>query len=238
MESLSMSSIDRIARDGSLRERVTASLRDAILNGELKPGQKLVERELCARLAISRTLLREALPQLQAEGLIRCVAHKGPSVASVDADEAKSIYAVRRALEGLAAQEFACNASDELVDELRAQLIALQQPEAASSLRNLLVAKTGFYSVLYKGCGNPVLSQILTQLNNRIMLYKRLSLTVTGRLARAIEELEAVVAAIEARDPDSARELCEIHVRNAERNVMLKLSDQSDALADEHDGTA
>ncbi len=233
-----MSSIDRITRDGSLRDRVTATLRDAILNGELEPGQKLVERDLCARLAISRTLLREALPQLQAEGLIRCVAHKGPSVASVDAAEAKAIYAVRRVLEGLAAQEFARNASQALVAELRAQLAALKRPEASSSLRNLLAAKAGFYSVLYKGCGNPVLSQILTQLNNRIMLYKRLSLSVTGRMAHTIDELEAVVSAIEARNADGARELCEAHVLNAERNVMLKLSDEADARRESLDASA
>lgn len=223
-----MSSIDRIAREGSLRDRVTASIREAILNGQLKPGQKLVERELCSSLEISRTLLREALPQLQAEGLIRSIAHKGPSVASVDAEEAKEIYQVRRVLEAFAAQEFARNASDAQIAQLREQLAALKRPEASSSLLNLLIAKAGFYSVLFEGCGNRVVRQILTQLNNRMVLYKRLSLSVAGRLSNAIEELEAVVAAIEARDPDSARELSEIHVTNAERIVLQQLSDDAD----------
>ncbi|HEX5420791.1 MAG TPA: GntR family transcriptional regulator [Gammaproteobacteria bacterium] len=228
-----MSSIDPIAREGSLRQRVTASLRDAILTGQLKPGQKLVERELCTSLDISRTLLREALPQLQAEGLIRIVAHKGPSVASVDAEEAKEIYQVRRVLEGLAAQEFARCASDEQVKALREQLAALKRPEAASSLRSLLIAKAGFYSVLFEGCGNRVVSQVLTQLSNRMVLYKRLSLSVAGRLSNTINELEAVVSAIEARDPENARRLSEIHVSNAERNVLQKLSDdESEAKRD------
>lgn len=234
-----MNTIDRIAREGSLRERVTARLRDAILNGQLKPGQKLVERELCSSLDISRTLLREALPQLQAEGLIKSVAHKGPSVASVDAEEAKQIYQVRRVLEALAAQEFARNASDEHVKELREQLEelrALDRSEAAGSMRNLLIAKAGFYSVLFKGSGNQVVTQILTQLYNRIVLYKRLSLSVTGRLEEAIAELEAVVEAIEARQPERARELSEVHVVNAERTVLRQLSDGADALRG-HDDT-
>lgn len=229
-----MTSIDRITRESaSLRERVTSSLRDAILSGELKPGQKLVERELCSSLDISRTLLREALPQLQAEGLITSVAHKGPSVALVDADEVHEIYQVRRVLEALAAREFARNASNEQIKELREQLAALKRPEAAGNLRDLLVAKAGFYSVLFAGCGNRVISRILTQLNNRMVLYKRLSLSVTGRLPEVIEELEAVVSAIEARDAEAAGELCEQHVVKSEQNVLRKLSDEPDMLRDQ-----
>jgi len=229
-------SIDRVTRESaSLRERVTVSIRDAILNGHLKPGQKLVERELCSSLDISRTLLREALPQLQAEGLIKSVAHKGPSVALVDAEEVREIYQVRRALEALAAREFAHNATDDQVKRLREQLVALKRPEAARNLRDLLIAKAGFYSVLFEGCGNRVIGQVLTQLNNRMVLYKRLSLSVTGRLPEVIDELEAIVAAIEAKDAEKAGELCEVHVVNAERTVLRQLTDEPDALREHID---
>jgi len=234
-----MSLVDPIAREeASLRERVATSLRDAILNRRLKPGQKLVERELCSALNVSRTLLREVLPQLQAEGLIKSVAHKGPFVALIDADEAKEIYEVRRVLEALAARGFAVNATDEQIKELRQQLEELKQPETAGSVRNLLLAKAGFYSVLFEGCGNRVVSQILKQLNNRMALYKRLSLGVSGRLAEVIEELEALVSAIEARDAERAAELSEVHVVNAQKNVLRRLSDEADAaperVAGEH----
>jgi GntR family transcriptional regulator, trigonelline degradation regulator len=226
-----MNNLDRITRESAtLRERVTVSLRNAILSGQLKPGQKLVEKELCTSLDISRTLLREALPQLEAEGLIKSVAHKGPSVASVDADEVRLIYQVRRALEALTAREFVRNATDDQVRELREQLVALKRPEAATDLRALLIAKAGFYAVLFEGCGNKVISQILTQLNNRMILYKRLSLSAAGRLSEVIGELEAIVAAIEARDPDEAARLSDIHVDNAERTVLRQLSDESDGL--------
>jgi DNA-binding GntR family transcriptional regulator len=226
-----MTIIQRITRESSsLRERVTANIREAILNGQLQPGQKLVERELCSLLGISRTLLREALPQLQAEGLIKSVAHKGPSVALIDADEVKEIYQVRRVLEALAAREFTLNASDDQVTDLRQQLLTLKCPEAARSLRDLLIAKAGFYSVLFGGCGNRIVGQFVTQLNNRMVLYKRLSLSVKGRLPQVIAELEAVVSAIEARDPDKAAELNEIHVINSEKNVLRKLSDDWDTV--------
>jgi DNA-binding GntR family transcriptional regulator len=225
-----MSVIHPIRRESaSLRERVASSLRDAILNGQLKPGQKLIERELCASLEISRTLLREVLPQLQSEGLIRSVAHKGPFVALIDAEEVREIYQVRRVLETLAVREFVRNASGQQVRDLRAQLSALKRPEAKGNLRDLLLAKAGFYSVLLDGCGNRVVKQTLKQLNNRMVLYKRLSLSVAGRLAGAIAELEAVVDAIEQRDIQSASELTDVHILNSEKNVLRQLSDQTEA---------
>lgn len=222
-----MSGIARITRESaSLRDQVTGIIRDAILSGQLAPGQKLVERELCSSLDISRTLLRESLPQLQAEGLIRSVAHKGPSVALIDADEVRDIYQVRRVLETFATREFARNASDEQVRELREQLVALKRPVGADNLRDLLTAEAGFYSVIFAGCGNNVVGQVLTQLNNRIMLYKRLSLSVAGRLQETIDELEDIVSAIEARDVEKAADRCELHVIAAERNVLLNLADE------------
>jgi DNA-binding GntR family transcriptional regulator len=229
-----MSVIHPIHRESaSLRERVASSLRDAILSGQLKPGQKLVERELCASLDISRTLLREVLPQLQGEGLIKTVAHRGPFVALIDADEVREIYQVRRVLETLAVREFTRNASAPQLRDLRAQLAALKRPEAARDLRDLLRAKAGFYGVLLEGCRNRVVKQTLKQLNNRMVLYKRLSLSVAGRLPDAIAELEAVVDAIEARDIDKAGELAEVHILNSEKNVLRQLSDQMDAALEE-----
>lgn len=233
MEFHGVSIIGPVPREATLlREQVTARLRDAILNGGLQPGQKLVERELCSALDISRSLLREVLPQLQAEGLVKTVAHKGPYVASIQADDVREIYQVRRVLEALAVREFTRNASDQQVRDLRAQLSALKRPEAAASLRSLLLAKAGFYSVLLEGCGNRVVNQTLKQLNNRMVLYKRLSLSVPGRLPEAIKELEGLVSAIEARDPDRATELCDLHVQHSEQNVMRQLADEADATQD------
>lgn len=224
-----MSVIHPIHRESaSLRERVASSLRDAILNGQLKPGQKLVERELCASLDISRTLLREVLPQLQGEGLIKTVAHRGPFVAFIDADEAREIYQVRRVLETLAVREFTRSASEQQIRNLRAQLSPLKGPEAKGDLRNLLRAKAGFYGVLLDGCGNRVVKQTLKQLNNRMVLYKRLSLSVEGRLPGAIAELEAVVDAIETRDIDKAGDLAEVHILNSEKSVLRQIADQTD----------
>ena len=133
-------------------------------------------------------------------------------------------------MEALAVREFTLNATEEQIERLRQQLVCLKRPEAAKNLRDLLSAKAGFYNVLFEGCGNRIVSQVLTRLNNRVVLFKRFSLSVPGRLSEVIDELEALVCAIEARDADRAAELCEIHVVNAERTVLRRLSDERDPL--------
>lgn len=102
----------------TLRSQVENQLRQAIVGGLLKPGQKLVERELCERLGVSRPSLREALRRLEAEKLIVNVPHRGPEVASMTLAEARDLYAMRRLLEGFAAREFTRLATDEQVKAL------------------------------------------------------------------------------------------------------------------------
>ncbi len=217
---LQMDKIKPIERESMpLRRQVTARLREAILNGDLKPGQKLVERELCASLDVSRPLLREALPQLQAEGLITWVAHRGPSVAQVDSNEIREIFQIRIALESLAAREFARKATDEQIAQLRHEVSSQKPVTPSRSLQDVLSLKVGFYSVLFSGCGNKMIGQIVNQLINQVVLFDELALPAPDRLQEVIEELDAIVSAIEARDATLAGEMCAIHVRNADLQV-------------------
>lgn len=203
----------------SLRQRVSDKLRSAILSGNFAPGQKLVERDLWQALGISRTVLREALQHLQAEGLITIVPNKGPTVARLTAEEARELYEVRGALEALAGAGFARHADATQITELRAALEFLRTPQASDSTESLLEAKNAFYRILLEGCDNRVVGQMLTQLNNRVTLLRRVSLSKPGRLPETLAELEQVVSAIEARDIERAGQLCAAHVANASEAV-------------------
>jgi len=199
----------------TLRQQATARLRQAILAGKLAPGMRLVERELCESLGVSRPLVREALQQLEAEGLIHLVPHKGPVVATISEEESRQIYAVRGYLEACIGEGFARNASDAQVARLREALRQLASPEASASTDALLAGKNDFYAILMEGSGNAIAGQMLTQLNNRITLLRRVSLGRPGRLAESLKELDAIVSAIEARDAKAARDLCFEHVGRA-----------------------
>ncbi|WP_206370950.1 GntR family transcriptional regulator [Solimonas marina] len=214
-----------LAREtASLRQQVVTAIRDAILFGGLAPGQKLSERELCANLGVSRTLLREGLQQLQAEGLIVNVMHKGPSVASLTREQARDIYKVRGSLEALAAKEFTQNATNDQRKLLAQRLKDIKKAGTQNDSHDLVKAKNAFYDVLISGCGNAVVGQMLTTLNNRVTILRRQSLATPGRLSKSLEELQAILKAIEAGDGDLAGQLCAQHVDNAADIVLSQFS--------------
>lgn len=220
----------RIARENStLRQQVVEQLRNAVLGGVFAPGQKLVERDLCEQLGISRTVLREALQHLGAEGLITNIPHKGPTVASITRKEAEDIYEVRAALEGLAGRGFALNAKPDQVLALKQALAELEAVQRSPAGDALIQAKNAFYRILTEGSGNDVIASMLTLLNNRITLLRRLSLSETGRLPATLAELRAIVEAIEHCQPDLVQQLCQQHVRTAAQAALKHLPEQPSA---------
>jgi DNA-binding GntR family transcriptional regulator len=219
-----MTAMLRVPREEtSLRERATSALRQAILDGVFSPGQKLSERELCESLEVSRSCVRESLQHLQAEGLITTVPHRGPEVSTISPSEVRDIYEVRAHLESLAARGFALKAPPEQVRALRAKLNELAKPALAQDRARLLQAKNQFYEILVDGCGNLVAGQMLRQLNNRVTVLRRISMAQPERLPYTLQELNAIVSAIERGDGEAAARLSAAHVHKAEENVLRSM---------------
>jgi DNA-binding GntR family transcriptional regulator len=198
-----------------LRHGVVESIRNSIALGRFKAGDRLTEKGLCEMTGVSRTLVREALRQLESEGLIHVLPHRGPIVAGVTIEQAQSIYQVRIELEGLACELFAKNAS---ADDQKALKNALKNLSRAMTNDNpalRLNAKNDFYNCLLEGCGNEALGQVLSLLNGRIMVLRATSLQHKGRSRESIKELNALVDALLARDAPAAREAARLHVGNA-----------------------
>jgi DNA-binding GntR family transcriptional regulator len=198
-----------------LRHGVVESIRNAIAVGRLKPGERLPERELCEMTGVSRTLVREALRQMESEGLIKVIPHRGPIVAHVTADEAMGIYQVRRELEGLASELFAGIASDRQRAALRE---AFRQLKAAFQSDDPIVrlnAKNRFYECLIEGSGNEALGQSLRLLNSRVMVLRSTSLQAPGRARQSLKELSRLMEALMARNAKAARKAASEHVSNA-----------------------
>ena len=134
-----------------VRHQVAEVLRTAITSGRFAPGQRLVEKDLCELTGVSRASVREALRQLESEGLIETLPNRGPSVSRLSPQDAVSIYQVRGALEALAAQLFAAQASDAKVAELEAAVQVLEQAYKARDVDRIVDAKRRFYAVLHLG---------------------------------------------------------------------------------------
>lgn len=206
-----------------LRRRVIELLRQAILSFEYQPGERLVERDLCERLGVSRTVVREALRHLEAEGLVDIVPNRGPVVFSITYEDARALYEVREALESLAVMQCAERASDAQIDELVVALDRIERSYEGHGLAEELAAKEEFYEVLFAGSGNSVVGSTLRPLQARAHMLRGLSLQVPGRVHDSLTELRQMVEAIKRRDGEAAREFGSLHVRNAGAAALQQL---------------
>ena len=227
-----MPSVLKQVKPETLRAQVENNLRQAIVSGRLKPGEKLIERELCETLGVSRPSLREALRRLEAEKLIVIVPHRGPEVASITLDDARDLYAMRRLLESFAAHQFTLNATDQQVEQLTKTVARLRAAARRNRRADVVEAKSAFYRILLEGSGNRLASEILEGLLARVSLLRATSLMLPDRLHRSMDEIGALLECIRKRDAEGARRLSLKHVTNAQKaalGVLAQASRRSDA---------
>ncbi len=198
-----------------VRRQVEDALREAIVTGRFLPGDHLPDRVLCEAFGTSRSVVREAVRLLEAEGLIVVYPNRGPFVAPLTGEEAREIYEVRAALEALAGEGFARHASPAQRAALRTVYEELRDSGAAASRQNLLEMKRRFYELLSQGCGNAYAARMLDRLLCRNAQLRATSLSSPDRLPRTIEELGAIIEAIESNDPAAAAAACRRHVEQA-----------------------
>ena len=206
-----------------LRQQVLDELRRAIIEGEIAPGARLIERDLCTRLGVSRTVVREVLRQLESEGLVGMIPNRGPVVRALGADEARELYAIRAVLEGLAARIFVEQANDGQVEKLLATVDEVETAYACGDARQIIAAKNRFYTVLFEAARGEVLAAMTGSLHARISRWRSLGLThperSPNRSAQSVAGLRRLASAIAARDADLAERLARIEADNAAAEV-------------------
>lgn len=212
-----------------IRKQTADNLRAAILEGRFMPGQRLNEKELCELTGVSRTSVREALRQLEAESLVTTLPNKGPVVTRITCEEAQGIYEVREQLEGLAVRLFAERADDAQVMALGVEVARLESASQADDITAYLKAKGQFYEVLLLGCGNKTVYSILGSLLARVNLLRTTSLSTPNRMGKSAMEIKKIMEAIQRRDAQAAYEACIEHVCNAAASALPVLQGQSKA---------
>lgn len=208
----------------SLRHQATTRLREAITSGRFRPNERLAERELCELLKVSRTLVREALRQLEAEGLVVIAPNRGPYVAPLSVEDAVQMYEVRGGLEGMMAQLFAERASDAQLGSLKVVWQSLAAAYERRESQAIVTAKRDFYDLLLDGAQNEFLSVFLRQLHARLNRLRLTTLSIPGRADKSLTEVQKIVEAIEARDSDAARLAAVDHIGNAASTAKIVLS--------------
>lgn len=207
----------------SLRQQVADTIRSAIATGELRPGERLVERVLCERTGVSRTSLREALRELENEGLITNLPNRGLIITQLTKKAAKDVFDVRASLEALICRLFCENASDEQVALCTAVHDRLTAAYREGVPRSMIDAKTEFYDVLMAGAGNQEAERMLRSIHIRVSQLRLMSLSDADRRKASMLELDALVDSLIARDAPRAERLSRKHVDLAARSALSKL---------------
>jgi DNA-binding GntR family transcriptional regulator len=206
-----------------LRDVVFNFLREAILSGELMPGERLMENQLAERIGVSRTPIREAIRKLELEGLVEMVPRKGAQVASMTKKGIKDVLEVRSALEELAVR-LAC---ERIVDEQILELKAVNK-EFSSAVENrdiqVMVDKdVEFHDIIFKVADNNKLTQIISNLREQIHRYRIVYLNDKVYLQTIKDEHNEIISAIEKRDAAAAGATIIKHIINQEKAVVKSL---------------
>jgi GntR family transcriptional regulator, trigonelline degradation regulator len=222
-----MLDIERTA--APLRKRVVDALREAIISGRLEPGARLTERELIAMTSVSRTVVREALRQLESDGLVDIIPNKGPIVRCLTAEEARDLYRIRAVLEGLAARLFVENAGPHEVRKLEQALVELRKAYEIEDEEKVLKIKNRFYEILNSGARSETLASMLQTLHGRIWRWRALGLKhpkrSKSRSAQSLDNLGKMVRAIAAGDADDAEAQTRNETGEAAKEVLRLLAD-------------
>ncbi|MCH5281819.1 MAG: GntR family transcriptional regulator [Lachnospiraceae bacterium] len=210
-----------------LRDVVFNTLRQAILTGELKPGERLMEIHLADRLGVSRTPIREAIRKLELEGLVTMIPRKGAQVAKITEKNLKDVLEVRRALDVLTVK-LACDRMDE---ETKAELLKACDEFAGvvkkNDTKDITESDVRFHDIILKSTGNDRLLQLVNNLAEQMYRYRLEYIKDSAYHDRLVKEHEAIYQAIIDGDKEKAAKAAVLHIDNQEKTIIehLHLSD-------------
>ena len=198
-----------------VRERAFEEVRNAIISGELAPGTRLIERELCAAMGISRASVREMVRLLQAERLIDVEPRRGPTVATLSRKQAAEIYEIRGMMESLLIRRFTARASDTDIEALLEIFAQVKAAAADAAPKRIVALMLRFNDLLMAVARHDIAREILDGLNARISWLRLRAMSKPGRTQASLGELGAVLDAVARRDAERAAELMRASVGNA-----------------------
>lgn len=205
-----------------LGEVVYVALREAIIKNQFKSGERLMETELADEMMVSRTPVREAVRKLQSEGYVVMLPRKGTYVASLTIQDVNDVFEIRGALESMAAYHAAVRASDKEIAEIREFIEGEAKLWDSTDLARTMESDIRFHSMLYRASQNKKIETLINDLREQTQRLRSSTLSRPGRLRFALDEHRQILTAIEARDPEAARDASIAHVERS-REVMLGL---------------
>ncbi len=191
----------------TLRERILETIRDAIISGALKPGEKVAEPELAERFGISRTPIREAFRQLESEGYLTVIPRKGAVVVSFSQRDVEEFYAIKSILEGYAARKACEKLSDREIQRLEGINEKLRTLAEDGDIKHFFKVHNDFHELFIKAADNDKLTDLIASLVGKFQRLRVASLSLPGRMRVSVDEHEKIIDAFRARDAEKAEKL-------------------------------
>ena len=198
-----------------IREEVFTMLREAILTGELRPGDRLIERELAEQLGVSRTPVREAIRKLELERLVTHIPRKGVIVSEISREDVVEIFDIRASLEGLIARQAAVRITLQGVNELQSALEPMDAAIANQELQRLNDLHEQFNDTVYQAADSPRLLEMINSLTDYVSRFTKVGYQSPGRLRDAQNEHRELVVSIANRDEDRAEQIAKLHIQKS-----------------------
>lgn len=206
-----------------LRDVVFNTLRQAILTGELKPGERLMEIHLANRLGVSRTPIREAIRKLELEGLVTMIPRRGAEVAQITEKNMIDVLEVRRTLDALCA-ELACDRIDEEATEnLKIACDNFERAVGSKDAKKIAQADVELHDIIVKATGNSRLIQLINNLSEQMYRYRYEYIKDSSQHSRLIEEHRIIYESILKKDKETASQAAKMHIDNQEKAIMKQI---------------
>jgi len=196
----------------TVQEAVIKHLRQLILTGKLKRGQRLVQSELSAQLGVSRTPIREALNRLAHDGLVHISSYKGAIVTEFSTQELVEIYTVRIALESHAAYLATQLIQDEQLTQLNLRMQEMGEAFRCNDFEHLLSSHKEFHTRIYRVAGRVHLEELISRYLELSGVYQRIALSMGRGANDPIKEHVEILESLRQRDPDKAQKLMKVHL--------------------------
>lgn len=210
----------------SLRARVYNALREDILNGRYKVGENLIELRIAEELNVSRTPVREAIRQLELEGLVESVPNKRVTVKGISRKDMEDIYRIRRVLEGLSARWAVEQITENEINELQEVYELMEFYTVRNDINQIGKLNTRFHEIIFSATKSGILRHILKDFQFYVKWARHESLSSPGRMEEALKEHLDILQAIRNRDGEGAEKYLTIHVENSSKNLFSKIQEQ------------
>ena len=209
-----------------LRDVVFNTLREAILKGDLKPGERLMELQLASKLGVSRTPIREAIRMLEQEGLAVTTPRKGAEVAKMTLKDMEDVLEIRDALDELAVRIACQKISDEQLKQLEDMKELFEKSTQTGNVKKIAEADVTFHDVIYEATGNPKLVTLLNNLREQVYRYRVEYIKDPKNYPTLIAEHEAILESLKNRDVKNSVEAMHVHVANQAEAVKTVIQEQ------------